>query len=76
MKDRGAMPVIERLPEEVLNSNPELYFIAVDKQPQYLHNVPKEVLQNNPEAYITVIKKIHTCYMMFQKIFKNNIQKK
>ena len=57
MKDRGAMPVIERLPEEVLNSNPELYFIAVDKQPQYLHNVPKEVLQNNPEAYITVIKK-------------------
>ena len=57
MKDRGAMPVIDRLPEEVLNSNPELYFIAVDKQPQYLHNVPKEVLQNNPEAYITVIKK-------------------
>ena len=49
--------VMSIMPEEVLNSNPELYFIAVDKQPQYLHNVPKEVLQNNPEAYITVIKK-------------------
>ena len=49
--------VMSIMPEEVLNSNPELYFIAVDKQPQYLHNVPKEVLQNNPEAYIKVIKK-------------------
>lgn len=57
MKDRGAMPVIECLPEKVLNSNPELYSLAMDEQPDYLHYVPKEVLKNNPEAYIKVIQK-------------------
>lgn len=51
------MGIIDIIPKEILGNNPNLYFIAMEKDPHYMHYVPRDILRNNPQVCIEVLKK-------------------
>lgn len=47
---------IELMPKEFLKENPNLYAIAMEKDPDYMHYVPMSAKKQNPELCIKIVK--------------------